>query len=216
MWRLFGLEDTFLEEFNKIQKTCFALAALVDMIQQKLAAIEVLQNSKKYTEANEFLECLLHCVNLRCIAEIHQIFDRPHFRDKDICTIRLLKEQCLLEENSHYFLQDQANELAQKLESLQQEYEKVSPREIRNQQIAHHDFKRMFEDKVSFVSFTSLFELTQNTSNTIGEIMVIVTGTNMLDEFYPSYSEYIHIYSQSAQHLICSLARTMEDWIKES
>lgn len=158
-----------------------------------ISALDAFERAKGEVGGEEIPERSLIAVCRRAlerqyIASIQLIFDRAHFFDKthskqrDNCSVMLLRELCLTDEMRVLFKDGEGDEIIQALTQCQKRYEVCIPLEIRNRMMAHHDLETIRSLESTCVYFEDIKSLIIQLSEVLNKVASRLMGIDVTYE----------------------------------
>ena len=152
-----------------------------------ISAIDAFERAKGEVGREEVPELSLIAVCRRAlerqyIASIQLIFDKAHFKQRDNCSVMLLRELCLTDEMKILFKDGEEDEIIQALNQCQKQYEKCIPLEIRNRMMAHHDLEKIRSLESTYVYFEDIKNLIIQLSEVLNKVASRLMGIDVTYE----------------------------------
>lgn len=123
-----------------------------------------------------FLDLSAETMQRQLVLELTRIFDKDMSCGNKNCSLMMLKASCI--SNQKYFPNGEKDEYVLKIDKLCKTFKTIIPKEIRNKQIAHLDLQTLYSGKPSFVIFSDLYELVEETQSVLESICERFLGIN--------------------------------------
>lgn len=149
---------SFIDEIRK----CLAAMNAFELIEEKRISVPQVQDS--------LWEINIESVWRRLISDVAKLFDKASTCGKTNCSLKQLRQLCLLPENAELFPNAEEDSLIGEINQLQTLYEKAVSMSTRNQQVAHHDLEFLKSGTPSFIKLSELNNLIDETTDIISKV----------------------------------------------
>lgn len=173
----------------------FGIAAFTDEVIRKAATLKAYNEHFGRTE-NVFLTLSHDSIFVQLLLDISKLFDKASFWGNNNCSFLKLREYCI--SNSNYFPDAENDCLIIAIDNLQNEYEELFSKHMRNKKLAHIDLEELFSFNEVYIRFDDVVTFVEKVKHLVS---IIGQRIGMPEVKYPPMETYKECYLSAMKEI---------------